>query len=376
MKKVGVLGGGQLGKMMALAAGNWHLPIYFLDPDENASAKMYCQGFTKGSFQDYDAVYDFGKDKDIVTIEIEHVCIEALKDLEKKGVKVFPQSNILEMIQDKGLQKEFFKKNGIPSPDFELVIDKNEILDRQFSIPFVQKTRKGGYDGKGVVVIKSPDQYSSLLDAPSVIENCIDIQKELAILGARNERGEVVLYPPVEMVFNEEANLVEFLRCPAEIGNKLHQEIYQIANHILEKTQICGLLAIELFLDRDDKIWVNEMAPRPHNSGHHTIESHVTSQFEQHLRAILNYPLGSAKMISPSVMINILGEKEANGQAEILGLEEVLSMEGVYIHLYGKQMVKPFRKMGHVTIIDEDVENAIEKSKQIRRLLKMVAKEK
>ena len=376
MKKVGVLGGGQLGKMMALAAGNWHLPIYFLDPDENASSKMYCHGFTKGSFQDYDAVYDFGKDKDVVTIEIEHVCIEALKDLEKLGVKVFPQPNILEMIQDKGLQKEFFKRNGIPSPDFEIVKNKNEILDRQISTPFVQKTRKGGYDGKGVVVIKSPDQYSFLMDDPSVIENCIAIQKELAVIGARNERGDIVLYPPVEMVFNEEANLVEFLRCPAEINDKLQQEIIQIATLIFEKTKICGLLAIELFLDQDDKIWVNEMAPRPHNSGHHTIESHVTSQFEQHLRAILNFPLGSAKMISPSVMINILGEKGANGEAKIIGLEEVLSLEGVYVHLYGKQMVKPFRKMGHITIMDEEVKNAIEKSKQIRRLLKMVAKEK
>lgn len=376
MKKVGVLGGGQLGKMMALAAGNWHLPIYFLDPDENASSKMYCHGFTKGSFQDYDAVYDFGKDKDVVTIEIEHVCIEALKDLEKLGVKVFPQPNILEMIQDKGLQKEFFKRNGIPSPDFEIVNNKNEILDRQFSSPFVQKTRKGGYDGKGVVVIKSPDQYSSLMDAPSVIENCIDIQKELAVIGARNEREEIVLYPPVEMVFNEEANLVEFLRCPAEISGRLHEEINQIATLIFEKTKICGLLAIELFLDQDDKIWVNEMAPRPHNSGHHTIETHVTSQFEQHLRGILNFPLGSTKMINPSVMINILGEKGSNGEAKIIGLEEVLSMEGVYVHLYGKHMVKPYRKMGHITIMDEEVKNAIKKSKRIRDLLKMVAKEK
>jgi len=376
MKKVGVLGGGQLGKMMALAAGNWHLPIYFLDPDENASAKMYCHGFTKGSFQDYDAVYDFGKDKDIVTIEIEHVCIEALKDLEKTGVKVFPQPDILEMIQDKGLQKEFFKKNSIPSPEFELVKDKNEILNRKFSAPFVQKTRKGGYDGKGVVVIKSSEHFTSLMDAPSVIENCVGIQKELAILGARNEQGEILLYPPVEMVFNEEANLVEFLKCPADISGRLHEEIKEIATLILEKTKICGLLAIELFLDQNDKIWVNEMAPRPHNSGHHTIESHYTSQFEEHLRAILNFPLGSAQMISPSVMINILGEKGANGEAKIIGLEEVLSMEGVYVHLYGKQMVKPFRKMGHVTIMDENVENAIRKSKQIRNLLKIVAKEK
>ncbi|MEY2905114.1 MAG: hypothetical protein RJA52_1130 [Bacteroidota bacterium] len=374
IKKVGVLGGGQLGKMMAMAAANWHIPIYFLDPDENASSKFYCHGFKNGDFRNYEDVYSFGKDMDILTIEIEHVSISALKDLEKLGVKVFPQPHILEMIQDKGLQKEFFKKNGIPSPDFELVNDKKEILKQNFTFPFVQKTRKGGYDGKGVQIVKSKNDYAFLFESPSVIENCVDIDKELAIIGARNEVGEIVLYPPVEMIFNEDANLVEFLRCPAQISNSTIQEMKLIAQNILEITEICGLLAIEMFLDREGKIWVNEMAPRPHNSGHHTIESHITSQFEQHLRAILNFPLGSTKMKSPSIMMNILGEPGEEGEAELQGLEKVLREEGVYVHLYGKKMVKPFRKMGHVTILKENIEEALTVSQIVKNQLKMGSK--
>ena len=374
IKKVGVLGGGQLGKMMAMAAANWHIPIYFLDPDENASSKFYCHGFKNGDFRNYEDVYSFGKDMDILTIEIEHVSISALKDLEKLGVKVFPQPHILEMIQDKGLQKEFFKKNGIPSPDFELVNDKKEILKQNFTFPFVQKTRKGGYDGKGVQIVKSKNDYAYLFESPSVIENCVDIDKELAIIGARNEVGEIVLYPPVEMIFNEDANLVEFLRCPAQISNSTIQEMKLIAQNILEITEICGLLAIEMFLDREGKIWVNEMAPRPHNSGHHTIESHITSQFEQHLRAILNFPLGSTKMKSPSIMMNILGEPGEEGEAELQGLEKVLREEGVYVHLYGKKMVKPFRKMGHVTILKENIEEALTVSQIVKNQLKMGSK--
>lgn len=374
IKKVGVLGGGQLGKMMAMAAANWHIPIYFLDPVENASSKFYCHGFKNGDFRNYEDVYSFGKDMDILTIEIEHVSISALKDLEKLGVKVFPQPHILEMIQDKGLQKEFFKKNRIPSPDFELVNDKKEILKQNFTFPFVQKTRKGGYDGKGVQIVKSKNDYAYLFESPSVIENCVDIDKELAIIGARNEVGEIVLYPPVEMIFNEDANLVEFLRCPAQISNSTIQEMKLIAQNILEITEICGLLAIEMFLDREGKIWVNEMAPRPHNSGHHTIESHITSQFEQHLRAILNFPLGSTKMKSPSIMMNILGEPGEEGEAELQGLEKVLREEGVYVHLYGKKMVKPFRKMGHVTILKENIEEALTVSQIVKNQLKMGSK--
>jgi 5-(carboxyamino)imidazole ribonucleotide synthase len=374
MKKVGVLGGGQLGKMLAIAASNWHLPIYFLDPAEDAPAKNFSHGLTIGDFNEYETVFNFGKNVDVLTIEIEHVSVEALKDLQKLGISIFPQPSIIEMIQDKGLQKEFFQTHQIPSPPFRYFESKIDIINGQVPYPYVQKARKGGYDGKGVSVIRSVNDFHLIMDTPSIVETCISIKKELAIIGSRNQNGDISLYPVVEMVFNEQVNLVEFLQCPAAISMEVENQIRQIATLILEKMEICGLLAIEFFLDQDNKIWVNEMAPRPHNSGHHTINAHYTSQFEQHLRSILNLPLGSTSMISPSIMINILGEPGYQGDAIVMGLDTVLAHEGVYVHLYGKKTTKPFRKMGHMTIVRPTIEEAIMLSKQVEGKLRIIAK--
>lgn len=369
--KLGVLGGGQLGRMLIQETINYNVNVCVIDPDKNAPCKDIANEFTVGSLKDFDQVYNFGKGVDLLTIEIEHVNVEAMEKLEKEGVKVFPQPSVLKIIQDKGLQKNFYRDNNIPTADYFLVENKAEISKYASHFPFFNKLRKGGYDGKGVARLDDPNDLTNAFDEPGVLEKLIDFEKEISVITARNEKGEIALFPVVALEFNPEANLVEFLFSPAGIGGHIEEKAYEIAYKVTEKLGIVGLLAVEMFVTKDEQVLVNEIAPRPHNSGHQTIEGNITSQYEQHLRAILNLPLGSTKIIKPSVMINLLGEKGFEGDAVYEGLEEVMAIEGVFVHLYGKKTTKSFRKMGHVTVIDDSIENAKKKAMVVKERLKV-----
>jgi 5-(carboxyamino)imidazole ribonucleotide synthase len=372
-KKIGILGGGQLGKMLIQKALDFNLNIYVLDPDSSAPCKNLTPNFVKGDFKNFDDVYHFGKKLNLITIEIENVNVEALKKLQQEGKEVFPQPEIIEMIQDKGKQKIFYQTNNIPTPDFFLIDSKSQIEKYSEYLPFFQKTRKGGYDGKGVRKISNKSQIANAFDEPSVLEKMVDIDKEISIIVARNKSGEIKTFPIVESVFNPAAHLVDYLVCPASVNKKIQQQAEQIAKKIAESLQLVGLLAIEFFLSKDGKLLVNEMAPRVHNSGHHTIEACITSQFEQHWRAILNWPLGDTSIIRPAVMVNLLGSEGFEGNAHYVGFELALKYSGVYPHLYGKKTVKPFRKMGHITITDNTISAALAKAKTIKELLKVTA---
>lgn len=372
--KLGIIGGGQLGKMLIQAASRWDITTYVLDPDENCSAANLCTKYVKGSYKSYDDVYQFAQEVDLVTFEIEHVNIEALNQLAKEGKIVHPSAKALTIIQDKGLQKEFYTQNNFPTAVFKLYHTKEEVLkaikNNEIAYPFVQKSRKEGYDGRGVVVIKSAAENDKILNVPSVVEEAINIEKELAVIVARNNKNEITSFPTVEMEFSAEANLVEQLICPSAISKEVEQKAQQLAKSIIAALDMTGILAVELFLTKTGEVIVNEVAPRPHNSGHHTIESCYTSQFEQHLRAILDFPLGSTKLIQPSVMLNILGEADAMGKITYEGIAECMQLEGVNLHIYGKRDVKPFRKMGHVTIFAENIETAKAKAAQVKKVLK------
>lgn len=372
--KLGIIGGGQLGKMLIQAASRWDITTYVLDPDENCSAANLCTKYFKGSFKNYDDVYQFAQEVDLVTFEIEHVNIDALNQLTKEGKIVHPSSKALAIIQDKGLQKEFYAQHNFPTAAFKLYQTKEEVLTaisaNEITYPFVQKSRKEGYDGRGVVVIKSAAENDKIFDTPSVIEVAINIEKELAVIVARNNKNEITSFPTVEMEFSAEANLVEQLVCPSAISKEVEEKAQQLAKSIIAALDMVGILAVELFLTKTGEVIVNEVAPRPHNSGHHTIESCYTSQFEQHLRAILDFPLGSTNLIQPSIMLNILGEADASGRITYEGVNECMSMEGVNLHIYGKRDVKPFRKMGHVTILGENLETARTKAAQVKKVLK------
>lgn len=371
--KIGLLGGGQLGRMMIQEAVNYNLDISVLDPDPDAPCKHLVKEFKKGSLTDFDTVYEFGKNKDLLTIEIENVNIDALKKLEQEGKLVYPQPHIIELIQDKGNQKMFYQRNNIPSADFFLVESKDQISKYSEYFPFFQKLRRGGYDGKGVVRLGNPDRLDRAFDAPSVLERLVDFDKELAVIVARNPSGEIKTYPVVECEFSEEAHLVEFLFSPASVKKAVEAEATRIAKELAEKLGIVGLLAVEFFLTKEGRVLVNEIAPRPHNSGHHTIEANITSQFEQYLRAILDLPLGDPAAIQAGVMLNLLGEPGYEGNAVYEGMEDVLKFSGVHIHLYGKAKTKPFRKMGHVTIVDSDITKARKKARLVKGSLRVIA---
>lgn len=371
--RLGILGGGQLGRMLIQEAINYNINVSVLDPDSNAPCKNLCNNFIIGALNDYQSVYNFGKKLDLITIEIEKVNVEALEQLEKEGVTVYPQPRVIRLIQDKGLQKQFFKENNIPTADFELINQPAQLQETNFDFPLIQKLRKDGYDGKGVVKLSNRNDLQNAFDAPSIIEKCIDFEKELAVIISRNESGEIATFPMVEMDFNPEANLVEFLISPSQYPETLQAKAQQIAIDIATKLQIVGILAVEMFLTKDGNLLVNELAPRPHNSGHQTIEGNYTSQFAQHLRAIFNLPLGDTKTIAHAVMVNLLGESGYEGIAEYHGLEKILPLSGVYVHLYGKTFTKPFRKMGHVTILDDDRDKAIEKAHFVQKNLKVIA---
>ncbi len=370
--KIGVLGGGQLGRMLAQAAVDFDIQIAAMDNTAEAPSSTIVHEYVQGNIKDFDAVYAFGQGKDVITVEIEHVNTEALKKLASEGVKVFPQPDILEMIQDKGLQKQFYEQNNIPTAPYKLIENKSDLKDHLDFLPFFQKLRKGGYDGKGVYNVSGEIAIQKAFDAPSVLEKYIDFQQELSVIVARNEAGQVKSYPLVACEFSKELNLVEFLYSPAGDSADIEEAARKIGEDIINKLGMVGILAVELFLTKEGDLLVNEIAPRTHNSGHHTIESNSTSQFEQQLRAITNQNLGATAIVQPGVMVNLIGAENNYGKPHYSGLEEVLKKDGVHPHIYGKSETKPGRKMGHITITADTIENAKEKAREVQQLVKVL----
>ncbi len=371
--KLGIISGGQLGKMLIQEASKLAIATHILDPDPDCPAKRVATEHTVGDFLDFDTVYTFGTQVDLLTYEMENINIEALLKLKEDGYRVIPDPQVLALIQDKGLQKAFYAKHNIPTSEFECYGDSSQIAqaieEGKIKYPFVQKLRRGGYDGCGVTLIKS--STDRLLEGASVVEQMVEIDKEIAVIVARNERRETACFPAVEMTFNEQTNLVEDLFCPADITQAQKNEAEELAVKVIEKLDMVGLLAVEFFIDKNGKILVNEVAPRPHNSGHHTIEAVMTSQLEQMLRAILGLPLGSTEIIMPAVMLNLLGEEGHMGRVCYEGLPEAMAIEGVKVHLYGKHQTRPARKMGHVTVLASTLDEAFEKAEKIKKILKV-----
>ncbi|HNP76896.1 MAG TPA: 5-(carboxyamino)imidazole ribonucleotide synthase [Cyclobacteriaceae bacterium] len=365
-----MLGGGQLGRMLIQHGLSWNLPVSVLDPDPQAPCSQLAL-FTVGKLTDYETVMQFGANCDLITVEIENVSTRALAALEKSGKHVFPQPHLLELIQDKSRQKQFYKDHQIPTADFVLTTNRADVSQYQDWLPVVHKLSREGYDGRGVQIIRTVQDLPRAFDAPGVLEKLIPFEKEISVIVARNHRGEVASFPAVEMVFHPEANLVEYLFAPAAISNAIATEADALARRVIDTLGLVGLLAVEMFVTREGKVLVNEVAPRPHNSGHHTIEANRTSQYEQHWRAILNLQLGDTKASSAAAMVNLLGEDGYSGVARYEGLEQVLAMPGVYVHLYGKTVTKPFRKMGHVTIVDDDIALLRKKVEVVKSTLKV-----
>jgi len=374
--KLGILGGGQLGKMLIQAASVWDIDTYVLDPTIDCPASKLASKFIKGDFNDFEAVYEFGKMVDLITIEIEHVNTDALIKLQQEGKTINPDPNKLSIIQDKGKQKEFYSLNDLATAEFKIYKESESIIkdieNGLLKLPFVQKICRFGYDGRGVLLVNNENDLDNLMEGESVIEDLVGINKEVSVIVAQNLNGDIRTYVPFEMEFNKKANLVEYLISPARISEKAKTVAIDLAESTIKALGIQGVLAVEMFVDKYDNVLINESAPRPHNSGHHTIDSAVTSQYEQHIRAIMGLPLGSTELVISSVMVNILGEEGFSGDVRYEGLDECVSIDGVKVHIYGKRQTKPFRKMGHVTIIDKNLENALEKADKIKRTLRSV----
>jgi 5-(carboxyamino)imidazole ribonucleotide synthase len=373
--RIGLLGGGQLGRMFVQNALNWGVQLAILDADANAPCAECCSNFVQGDLLDFDAVYNFGKNCDLLTIEIERVNTSALRQLEAEGVRVYPQPHIIELIQDKFTQKQFFKQYGFATTDFEAVENKNELQKYIPKFPLVQKLRRDGYDGRGVQILVSPADYSDkAFDKPSIVETLADIDQEIAVMVSRNEAGEVRTFAPVASVFHPQANLVEFLISPAQISADISDKAQSLAVQIVEQLGMVGILGVEFFLTKSGELLVNEIAPRTHNSGHTTIEANRSSQFDQHLRAVLNLPLGDVSAFSSAAMVNLLGEAAHSGVAFYEGLEDVMRLSGVYLHLYGKRETRPFRKMGHITILRDNIEELQSLAQYVKNTVKVVSK--
>ncbi|GAB3940483.1 5-(carboxyamino)imidazole ribonucleotide synthase [Spirosoma harenae] len=373
---IGILGGGQLGLMLLQAAIDWNLRVHILDPDAEAPCRHLTPHFVQGSLTDYDTVYQFGQSVDILTIEIERVNVDALETLEREGKRVYPQPSVIRTIQDKRLQKQFYHDHNLPTADFILTENRADValieIQQPDFLPAFHKLGRDGYDGRGVQRIASVADVGKAFDAPGVLEKAIDFEKELAVIVARNERGDVQTFPTVEMVFHPELNLVEYLFAPAEIASEINKQAQDIARRTADAFGIVGLLAVELFLDKQGNVLLNEVAPRPHNSGHHTIRANVTSQFEQHWRAILNYPLGDTSAYQPAAMVNLLGEDGYTGPAVYEGLENLLAIPGVFPFFYGKAITKPFRKMGHVTVMDDSLDTLRAKVEEVKSGIRVI----
>lgn len=367
--KIGILGGGQLGRMLLQAAANYPVETYILENDEHCPAAHLCHHFTKGDIKNFDAVYNFGKGLDAITIEIENVNVEALEKLEADGVKVYPRPSVLRTIKNKIFQKQYYQEYQIPSPAFLITENRQALAGHTDFLPAVHKVGEGGYDGKGVQLLRTAEDISKGFDAPAVLEKMVPIHKEIAQMVAINDAGETALYPPVEMLFNPTLNLLDYQLCPAELDLKTLWRVEAIALAVARNFKSPGLFAVELFVDKNGDVWVNETAPRVHNSGHHTIEAHYSSQFDMLWRIMLNYPLGNTAAIIPSLMINVLGADGYSGAVKYEGLEDVLKIENAFVHLYGKAETKPGRKMGHVTILSKEKQELLHQGNRVKRTL-------
>lgn len=377
--RLGIIAGGQLAKMLIQEASKWDIATVVMDNDPHCPARQIASEYVQGKQQSPEDVIRFGQQVDVITYEIENINVQALKYLQNIGKQVIPDPSILEIIQNKAQQKQFLQQHNFPTSKFAFFQNKEEIinaiLNHTLQFPFVQKSATGGYDGRGVAVVKSESDLTALLEGVSVVEEFVNIQKELSVIVARNKYGETACFPLVEMMFEPTAHLVDMLICPAQIETSVETQAREIAIGIAEKLNYLGVLAVEMFLDINGNILVNELAPRPHNSGHHTIEGCYTSQFEQHLRGIFNLPLGSTALKLPAVMINLLGEPQYEGPVFYQGLQSSLRVDGVKIHLYGKKITRPYRKMGHITILAPTIEQAIEKAKYVKSFVKVIVYE-
>jgi len=369
MKKIGILGGGQLGRMLLQAAANYPVITFVLENDAECPAAHLCHHFTKGDIKNFDAVYNFGKGLDAITIEIENVNVEALEKLEQEGVKIFPKPTVLKTIRNKIFQKKFYQEHQIPTAEFIITHEQAELLRQEKFLPAVHKLGEGGYDGRGVEIIKTVKDVEKGFNAPAVLEKLIPIQKEIAQMVAINDKGEIAIYPPVEMLFDPQLNLLDYQLCPAELSTQTLYKVEAIALTVVRNFNSPGIFAVEMFVDKNGDVLVNETAPRVHNSGHHTIEANYSSQFDMLWRIMLDYPLGNTDAILPSIMVNIIGADGFKGEVKYEGLEEILKIENAFVHLYGKKETRPGRKMGHVTILSKEKQDLLHKSNKVKRTL-------
>lgn len=369
MLKVGILGGGQLGRMLLQAAANYPVETFVLENDLECPAAHLCHHFTKGDIKDFNAVYNFGKVLDALTIEIENVNVEALEKLEAEGVKIYPRPSVLRIIKNKILQKQYYQQYQIPTAEFIITHDQAELMRQEKFLPAVHKLGEGGYDGRGVEIIRKKEELEKGFNKPAILEKLIPVLKEIALMVAVNERGETALYPPVEMLFDPVLNLLDYQLCPAELSTQTLYKVEAIALAVVKNFQSPGIFAVEMFVDKNEEVFVNETAPRVHNSGHHTIEANYCSQFDMLWRIMLNYPLGNTDAILPSIMVNIVGADGYSGPVKYDGLEEILKIETAFVHLYGKKETRPGRKMGHVTIMSKEKQELLHQSNKIKRSL-------
>jgi 5-(carboxyamino)imidazole ribonucleotide synthase len=373
MLKAGILGGGQLGRMLLQAAANYPVETFVLENDAHCPSAHLCEHFVKGNIRNYDDVYAFGKMVDALTIEIENVNVEALEQLEKEGLAIYPRPSVLRTIKNKILQKQYYKENEIPSPAFVVTQSKSELAQHTELVPAVHKMGEGGYDGKGVQLIREKADLDKGFDVPSVLEKMVNIRKEIAVMVAMNKEGETALYPPVEMIFDPVLNLLDYQLCPADLDQRTLWKAEAIALSVVRNFKSPGIYAVELFVNAEGDVLVNETAPRVHNSGHHTIEAHYSSQFDMLWRIILGYPLGNTDPILPSAMINLVGAEGLSGPAVYEGLEEVLKIDSAFVHIYGKKETKPGRKMGHVTVIAPTKQDLLFNANKVKNLMKVTS---
>jgi 5-(carboxyamino)imidazole ribonucleotide synthase len=374
MKKVGILGGGQLGRMLLQAAANYSVEVHLMEADANCPSAAYCKHFTLGDIRRYEDVMAFGRNLDALTIEIEQVNLEALVELEKQGVAVYPKPSALRIIQNKILQKQFYQEHAIPTSAFIVTENKEELGSHATFLPAVHKLAIGGYDGRGVQLVRTTEQMELGFDAPAVLEKMVDIKQEIALMVAVSTKNEIRIYPAVEMIFDPDLNLLSHQICPAHIPEKTGWKAEAIAIQAVKKLESPGLFAVEMFVDQQDQVWVNEMAPRVHNSGHHTIEGNFSSQFDMLWRILLDYPLGNTNLRSPSAMVNLIGADGHAGEVEYAGLAKILDMEHMFVHLYGKAETRSGRKMGHVTMLGKDITDLNHQVNVVKQHIKVISK--
>jgi 5-(carboxyamino)imidazole ribonucleotide synthase len=367
--KIGIIGGGQLGKIMSQKAKKMGFHVTILDPTPNCPAAQVSDRQIVGGFYEKEKLEELVMTSDVTTFEIEHIDTAVLKKLYDQGHAITPSPYVMALIQDKYEQKKLLDEQGVPVPRYKKVETAEDL--KSFGFPVIQKSRKGGYDGRGVLLLKSESDSTNAIKEASFIEELVDIDKELAVIVARNAEGEIKCFPVVEMLFDERVNICDSVMAPARVSKEIEAKALEMAAQSIRVLDGVGIFGVELFLTKKGKLLVNEIAPRPHNSGHYTLEACVTSQFEQIIRAVTNLPLGSTKLISPAVMVNLLGEEGCEGEPFVEGIHEALEIPGLSFHLYGKSSTKPFRKMGHIVVLDDDIDKALEKAMRAKNILKI-----